>query len=503
MQALFIRCRCAIVRFSSPYVLFRYAACASMTAPLSHRSWIHLDFEYDDLEIGPLLRRLRGETSLREVNRLTGMSNVYLSQVEKGEKHPGPRILKRLAALYGVGVEELLRRAGYMEAEVEVPRPDAALDVERAYRFVLDDPRFRVGTRPSGPLSMESKRFIVGDVRAPDRQEAAGFDTVAEGFLRGVDWARIVGLESRSGAHGQGVRALHGPVGLSGLRGADRQAAQHGDRFDPPQQPPSPRHEGYSLPARQRRLHDRVCDGCRGRAPRSFTVLHETHEIIYEILAEIVGQAPYPKRRACREADRFAAAVLMQPGPFSAYALATGLDVVALRGHYDLSYAALALRLGEVMPSQPMLAVLYERRERGDPGLWVEIPSIETFRASVAVRTPGFGVRDSRMLCGARGLMPVRGRPLSPGSAAERVVLTGRACYAESEPGRGGARKGDMAMAARPVVWKGRVAKVAVIAVPAPRPVGALAPAVRGGVRAPSRRGARRLMGPVCGPSQE
>ena len=87
----------------------------------------HLDSEYDDLEIGPLLRRLRGDTSLREVRRLTGMSNVYLSQVEKGEKHPGPRILRRLAALYGVSVDDLLRRAGYMQAEGEVPRPDAAL----------------------------------------------------------------------------------------------------------------------------------------------------------------------------------------------------------------------------------------------------------------------------------------------------------------------------------------------------------------------------------------
>lgn len=135
---------------------------------------------------------------------------------------------------------------------------------------------------------------------------------------------------------------------------------------------------------------------------RSFTVLHETHEIIYEILAEIFDQ-PCPKRRACREADRFAAPVLMRPGPFSPHALATGLDVVALRGHYDLPFAALALRLGEVMRSQPMLAVLYERRERGDPGLWVEIPSMETYRASVAVRTPRFGVRDSRILCGAKG----------------------------------------------------------------------------------------------------
>ena len=227
------------------------------------------------------------------------------------------------------------------------------------------------------------------------------------------------------------------------------------------------------LPRDMRGIHYRLDSGAytiryamgAGEGARNFTVLHETHEIIYEILADIVGQ-PVPRRRACREADRFAAAVLMQPGPFSAYALATGLDVMALRGHYDLSCSALTLRLGEVIRSQPMLAVLYERKEKGDPSLWIEFPAVGSFRASVVVRTPGFGVRDSRMLCGARGMMPVRGRPLSPGSMAERVVLTGRPCYAEVEPGCGGARKGDMAMAARPVVWKGRVAKVAAIAVP-------------------------------------
>ena len=122
---------------------------------------VDLDADYDDLEIGPLLRRLRGDTSLREVRRLTGMSNVYLSQVEKGEKRPGPKILKKLAVLYGVSVGELLRRAGHMEDGNEIPQADEALDIERAYRFVLDDPRFRVGTKPSGHLSLESKRFIV------------------------------------------------------------------------------------------------------------------------------------------------------------------------------------------------------------------------------------------------------------------------------------------------------------------------------------------------------
>ena len=76
-------------------------------------------------------------------------------------RHPGPKLLRRLAALYGVGVHDLLRKAGYLEAAGEEPEPDEATEVERAYRYVLSDPVFRVGARPRGPLSMESKRFIV------------------------------------------------------------------------------------------------------------------------------------------------------------------------------------------------------------------------------------------------------------------------------------------------------------------------------------------------------
>ena len=40
-------------------------------------------------------------------------------------------------------------------------RDDEPQEVERAYQYVLADPKFRVGTRPSGPLSLEAKRFIV------------------------------------------------------------------------------------------------------------------------------------------------------------------------------------------------------------------------------------------------------------------------------------------------------------------------------------------------------
>ena len=114
-----------------------------------------------DENIGQMLKRLRGDTSLRGVQRLSGISNAYLSQIEKGERHPGPKLLKRLAALYGVGVHELLRKAGYLEREGEEPEVDETAEVERAYQYVLADPVFRVGTRPRGPLSIESKRFIV------------------------------------------------------------------------------------------------------------------------------------------------------------------------------------------------------------------------------------------------------------------------------------------------------------------------------------------------------
>ena len=46
--------------------------------------------------------------------------------------------------------------------------------MERAFLYVLADPDFRVGTRPDGPLSTNSKRFIVEMYEKIHRKEAAG-----------------------------------------------------------------------------------------------------------------------------------------------------------------------------------------------------------------------------------------------------------------------------------------------------------------------------------------
>lgn len=70
-----------------------------------------------DEHIGQTLKRLRGDTSIRAVQRASGISNAYLSQIEKGNRHPGPKGLRRLAPLYGVDIRGLVRRAGYLDRE--------------------------------------------------------------------------------------------------------------------------------------------------------------------------------------------------------------------------------------------------------------------------------------------------------------------------------------------------------------------------------------------------
>ena len=114
--------------------------------------------EGDDA-VGPLLRRLRGDLSLRDVTARTGVSSSYLSQIERGDRLPGSNVARKLADLYNVDAGELMRRAG-RDSRVD-PFSDEAMEVERAYRFVLADPAFRVGTRPDGPMSLNAKRFIV------------------------------------------------------------------------------------------------------------------------------------------------------------------------------------------------------------------------------------------------------------------------------------------------------------------------------------------------------
>ena len=187
----------------------------------------------------------------------------------------------------------------------------------------------------------------------------------------------------------------------------------------------------------------------------TFTVVHETYEIIHETLCDMDSNSP-PERRVCREADRFAAAVLMQPRAFEPLALEWGLDVLALQRAFRCSYAAVTIRLAEVLRRPPLMAVLYEREDEGDPEGWPEPPEL---RATVVRRTRGFGTTASFPISGFRGGVLRRGRLIPDGSLAEQIVRYGTARYPHD---------GGYTVIARPVVWKGKLAKVVVIAVPDP-----------------------------------
>ena len=115
-----------------------------------------------DNKFGNYMRKLRKEKglTLKQVEKVAGVSNAYLSQIERGVRNPPhPDILKRLAKAYEVTHRELLIAAGYLEDPEEQVKREK---IERAFQHVTTDPHFKHGTRlRDGHLSLEAKRFIV------------------------------------------------------------------------------------------------------------------------------------------------------------------------------------------------------------------------------------------------------------------------------------------------------------------------------------------------------
>ncbi|MDE2937404.1 MAG: ImmA/IrrE family metallo-endopeptidase [Chloroflexota bacterium] len=187
------------------------------------------------------------------------------------------------------------------------------------------------------------------------------------------------------------------------------------------------------------------------------TLAHEIYEIILENMG-VKDSGSEPDPLVCLQAERFAVSVLMQPDIFAPCAEDCGLDVAALHDRFGSSYASAALRLAEVVKRPPLLVVLYGHSEKGDPALWPAGDDLARLRAKVVRRTRGFRAQRSQLMGGWRGGMPHRDRAVPPGSLAESAARSGETEYAEED---------CLAAAATPVIWKGRLAKVAVVAVPA------------------------------------
>lgn len=94
-------------------------------------------------DLGGYLREQRtaARLSLRQLSELAGISNPYLSQIERGLKKPSAEILQQIARGLQVSAESLYVRAGILEV---ADRPEATSSVLAA---IAADPRLSARQR--------------------------------------------------------------------------------------------------------------------------------------------------------------------------------------------------------------------------------------------------------------------------------------------------------------------------------------------------------------------
>ncbi|MGW4121518.1 helix-turn-helix domain-containing protein [Nocardia sp. NPDC004711] len=95
-------------------------------------------------DIGGFIRAQReaAQVSLRQLAQLAGVSNPYLSQIERGLRNPSAEVLAQIAKGLRVSSEVLYMRAGYLEQRPHGPVRDALLAdaglTERQKQVLLD-----------------------------------------------------------------------------------------------------------------------------------------------------------------------------------------------------------------------------------------------------------------------------------------------------------------------------------------------------------------------------
>lgn len=87
-------------------------------------------------DIGAFIREQRSlaELSLRKLSEKAGVSNPYLSQIERGLRKPSADILQQLAKALQVSVETMFVQAGMLESTGE----KATSDVESTIRHATE-----------------------------------------------------------------------------------------------------------------------------------------------------------------------------------------------------------------------------------------------------------------------------------------------------------------------------------------------------------------------------
>jgi len=77
-------------------------------------------------------QRSVSDLSLRELGRMTNLSNAYLSQLERGLHEPSLRVMRSLADALGIPLETLLEQTGWSAGGATEPASGATESAIRA-----------------------------------------------------------------------------------------------------------------------------------------------------------------------------------------------------------------------------------------------------------------------------------------------------------------------------------------------------------------------------------
>ena len=84
-------------------------------------------------DLGAFIRqqRERANLSLRRLADTAGISNPYLSQIERGIRKPSAEILSRLSRALEISANTLYSRAGLIDGPLDSPTIFEAIDADR------------------------------------------------------------------------------------------------------------------------------------------------------------------------------------------------------------------------------------------------------------------------------------------------------------------------------------------------------------------------------------
>jgi transcriptional regulator with XRE-family HTH domain len=127
-------------------------------------------------ELGSFIREQRNTArlSLRRLSELAGISNPYLSQIERGLRRPSAEILQQIAKALRISAETLYVQAGILDP------PDGSPDLARQ---ILADPH----------LNEEQKQALVRIYLSFRREYEAGNDEGPAEHAEGAEDAGDVG----------------------------------------------------------------------------------------------------------------------------------------------------------------------------------------------------------------------------------------------------------------------------------------------------------------------